>query len=147
MKVKVFTGFQFVPKKQKRKRTPHNKRYSKLVYCVCGQDENGYYALVNLPNNRKINFTKASFSLKDRLVVFSHKLDENGKPICVYRTERTAKHDPGAKSQYTPFCKDYIYSGYIVKNNGELQFDMHELVGAYSLHNNLMKDRITLYEH
>lgn len=147
MNVKVFTGFQFVPKQKKKPRIAHGKRYTKIVYCVCGKDENGYYALVNLPDNRRLQFTKASFDLKGRTIVFSHKLDKNNKPICVYRNEDVTKHSPGIPQQYTPFCKDYVYSGYIIKRDGELYFDMHEIVGPYSLHHSLLTDKISLYDY
>lgn len=145
MQVKnVFTGFQFVPKPKKK---PQVTKCTNMAYCVCVKRDDGYYARINTSKGEKeIDFTPKSHNLKDRLIVFTKKLDKNKKPICVHRNEVTARYSPGISSQYTPFNNNYIYSGYVVKRNGIYYFDMKECIGAYSSYSSLVSEKIKLNE-
>lgn len=146
MQVKnIFTGFAFVPKPPKKK--VYDKRYTTIAYCICKKIDGKYYAAVNLKEDNQImEFTPKSYDLKNRLIVFSTKLDKNGKPICIYRSELEARHSPGVPRQYTPFCDNHVYSGHIVKKDGKHYFDMKELMGPYSINSHLVNKKITLYE-
>lgn len=150
----IFTGFQFVPKKpKKRVATPHGKQLSKLVHCVCKRVDDDFVAVVLITNSKmrankqELPFTENSYNLTNRLTVFTKKLDKHGKPTCICRSESTAKYSPGLPDYYTPFCNNYIYSGYIVRKDGKYWFDMHECVGAYSNHLDLANEKIVLYEN
>lgn len=143
MKVKnIFTGFAFVPKPPKK---PKLTKCSNIAYCVCVKTEKGHCASINTTDGvKELEFTPKSHNLKDRLIVFTRKLDKNKKPIAIYRSEYTAKYSPGLPSQYTPFNKNYIYSGYVVKRNGIYYFDMKECIGPYSVHSSLVSEKINL---
>lgn len=144
-KVKVFTGFAFVAKPPKKK--TYDKRYTNIAYCVCQLIDGKYVAAVNLKEDNQImDFTPKSYDLKNRLIVFTKKLDKNGKPISIYRSELEARHSPGIPRQYTPFCENYVYSGYIVKKDGKHYFDMKDLVGPYSVNAHLVNKKLLLYE-
>lgn len=141
-KIKVFTGFQFVPKPPKK---PKLTKYSNIAYCICGKNDKGYFASINTTDGYKeLEFTPNSYNLKNRLIVFTKKLDKNKKPIAIYRNEYTAKYSPGLPSQYTPFNRNYIYSGYIVKRDDKYYFDMKECIGPYSVHSALVNEKIKL---
>ena len=138
----IFTGFTFVPKPPKK---PQITKCTNKSYCVCVKRDDGYYASVNTTDGvKELDFTPKSHNLKDRLIVFTKKLDKNKKPIAIYRSEYTAKYSPGLPSQYTPFNKNYIYSGYVVKRNGIYYFDMKECIGPYSVHSSLVSEKIKL---
>lgn len=142
-KINVFTGFAFVPKPPKK--TKYDKRYTAIAYCVCQKIDGKYVAAVNLKEDNQImEFTPKSYDLKNRLIVFSKKLDKNGKPICIYRSETEARYSPGIPRQYTPFCENYVYSGYIVKKSGKHYFDMKEVIGPYSINTNLVNQKLNL---
>lgn len=139
---KLFTGFSFVPKTKKKSQIA---KCTNIVYCVCVRNDKGCYALINTTKGEKeIDFTPRSYNLKDRLVVFTRKLDKNKKPIAVYRNEFTAKYSPGIAAQYTPFNNGYIYSGYIVKRKETYYFDMKEVIGPYSINSSLVNEKIKL---
>lgn len=141
----LLTGFQFVPKKKKPKR---NTKCTNLVYCLCKQTDNGYVALINTSKEKTVlEFTPKSYELKNRLVVFTRKLDKHNKPICVYRSEMDAKLSPGLSIQYTPFCHNQIYSGYIFKKEDKYYFEMKEYIGPLSNYQELLNEKITLNEH
>lgn len=142
MQIKSITGFQFVPKTKKRSQTT---KCSNIVHCICVKRADGYYALINTTKGEmEIDFTPKSHSLKDRLIVFTKKLDNNKKPIAIYRTEMHAKHSPGLPSQYTPFNNNYIFSGYIVKRKNIYYFDAKDCIGPYSVHSSLVSEKIKL---
>lgn len=143
MQVKnVFTGFAFVPKPPKKSQTT---RCTNMSYCVCVKRDNGYYAVLNTTKGEKIvDFTPNSHNLKGKLIVFTKKLDEHNRPICVYRDEFTAKYGPGLPTQYTPFNNDYVYSGYVIKRKDVYYFDMKECIGPYRHNSELVKEKINL---
>lgn len=142
----LLTGFQFVPKTKKPK--INDKRCTNIVYCLCEQIDGKYFAVINTGKEKtKLEFTPKSYELRNKLVVFTHKLDRNKKPICIYRSELDARLSPGLPIQYTPFCNNQIYSGYIIKKEGKYYFDMKEYIGSSRNYHQLLNEKVTLNEH
>ena len=135
-------GFTFKIAKPKEHKETVKKVSNKLVQGVCFLDETDNIWKIHIPmsedseNNdamRVLEFTKDSYELKGKLYVFTKNKKERGKPICIVRTKEKALACPGLESMYTPFCKNWVYSGYIVKENGKTMFQMHEAVGIDGL--------------
>lgn len=142
----LLTGFQFVPKTRKTK--IHDTKCTNMVYCLCKQVDRKYLAVINIGKEKtELEFTPKSYNLKDKLVVFTHKLDKHKKPICIYRSEMDARLNPGLPVQYTPFCNNQIYSGYIIKKEGKYYFDMKHYVGPLSNYRELLNEKVNLNEH
>lgn len=110
------------------------KKKSKLMYCICSEEGNDYYANVNLaspektPNIIKLPFTDKSHSLVGRKIVFSKAPDKEGHYIKRYRDAMQARNFPGSSETYTPFRHNYVYSGYIVEIGNKQLFDMEDIV-------------------
>lgn len=111
------------------------KRLTKLVYAVCTQSEDGEFkanlrivSKTKRVTNMVISFTLESYYLTNKEKVFGIKPDERGKHICYIRTPLEAKLAPKQSKLYTPFCKDWVYSGYVVRIGKQLYFDIHEAV-------------------
>lgn len=138
-------GCSFKPIELKRHKISIKHRYNhkKKVYCVCIEETpNTFKAYVNIesnlefPDTRVIPFTEESYNLKGKTKVFTIQKDKNRRSICVLRNTETATHFPGIPTQYTPFKHKYVYSGYIMKINGEYQFEVNEVF-----------DHIDFYKH
>lgn len=134
MSKKPLTGLSF--KLVSPKRASYKpKKLSKLVYCVCTKSEDGNFKAnlrivsnTNRVTNMCVNFTLKSYQLTDKIRVFTIKPDKNGKHICYIRSPWEASIAPKTSNLYTPFCKDWVYSGHIVRIGKQLYFDVHEAV-------------------
>ena len=132
---KDITSLSFSLKKPKRFKSKNRpKRVSNSLYeGICFKDVDGTWkihvaydgAMLSLP------YTEDSYSL-NRQVVFAHDKDVKGRSKMFIRFEREYRFSPGLDSQYTPFCENCVYNGYIVKYNGKLYFDMNKYVGSYN---------------
>lgn len=111
------------------------KKLTKLVHCVCTQSEDGEFKAnlrivsnSNRVTNMCISFTLNSYSLKGKERVFTIKPDKHGKHICYIRSPWEAKTAAKTSRLYTPFCKNWVYSGYIVRIDKQLYFEIHEAI-------------------
>lgn len=133
-------GFTFKLAKPKVARTTNARKViSKLIKGTCFLDEDNIWK-IHIPMSlaednsamRVLEFTPKSYELRGKEYVFSKtQKGLNGKPICIIRTKEHAITFPGLESQYTPFCENWEYSGYIVKENNKTLFDIYETIGVY----------------
>ncbi|MBO7692964.1 MAG: hypothetical protein J6Y28_01650 [Acholeplasmatales bacterium] len=129
-----FTGFTFKPVINKRKNT-NKTSFKELVYCVCIEEKpHTFIAYVNpkenvkFLKNYKIPFTNKSYSLLGRVKVFDVRKTKSKKPIIYIRDKYDAIHHPGTSAEYTPFCHNYVYSGYIIRYDDGYKFDIVEVI-------------------
>ena len=135
MNSKPKPGLKFKLAVPKKKVSYKPKKLSSLVYCVCVQSEDGEFkANLRIVSNTKrvtnmiVSFTPESYYLTDKERVFTIKPDERGKHVCYIRTPWEAKIAPKASRLYTPFCKDWVYSGYIIRINKQLHFHIKDAI-------------------
>lgn len=86
---------------------------------LAGIDESSISAQLVLP------FTKQSFELKGKERVFST-IKDHDRYVCYIRTKDKANRFPGLKSQYTTVAPNWICSGWVVREDGKLKFDLSE---------------------
>lgn len=134
---KELKGLSFKPVETKRTRVSYKpRRLSKLIYAVCVKDketgEHRAYIVINNNPHRtilNISFSLDSYSLKGKERVFSKRIDpQTKKHICYIRTPREAAIAPTKSKLYTPFCENWVYSGYIVRIGKQNYFDIKEAI-------------------
>lgn len=135
---KPLIGLSFKPVETKKRKTTSSKphKLSKLIYAVCVKDkESGEYraniVVVGDPHRTILNipFSLDSYSLKGKEKVFSIKLDKQTKKhICYIRTPREAILSGEKSRTVTPFCEDWVYSGYLVRIGKLNYFQIKEAV-------------------
>lgn len=135
MNEKVKPGLKFKLATPKKKVSYKPKRISKLVHAICTQSEDGEFkANLRIVSNTKrvtnmcISFTLESYHLTNKERVFTIKPDKRGEHICYIRTPWEAYIAPKKSRLYTPFCKDWVYTGYIVRIGKGLYFDIKNAV-------------------
>ena len=96
-------------------------------------------SLVNdpdFPDYLVIPFTEKSLSLVGKEKVFGRNKDEYGRNVCYIRDKRFCTFHPGLPSQYTTIVEKEVCSGYVVRINGKLYFDMLDIHGiGENVHN------------
>ena len=103
---------------------------SKLCIGITIKEGDEYKIRVSLKNNSEypnfivIPFTKESLELKGKVIVYSHKKDKYGHYIAYYRDPYLCKLFPGLPSQYTAVRDKLICSGYVIRKDGKLMFDL-----------------------
>lgn len=145
---KPLSGLSFKPVETKKRKTTSSKphKLSKLIYAVCVKDkESGEYraniVVVGDPHRTILNipFSLDSYSLKGKEKVFSIKLDKQTKKhICYIRTPREAILSGEKSRTVTPFCEDWVYSGYLVRIGKLNYFQIKEAVW----HKDFIKDNL-----
>ena len=135
---KPLIGLSFKPVETKKRKTTSGKphKLSKLIYAVCVKDKNsGEYraniVIVGDPHRTILNipFFFFFYSLKGKEKVFSIKLDKQTKKhICYIRTPREAILSGEKSRTVTPFCEDWVYSGYLVRIGKLNYFQIKEAV-------------------
>ena len=135
---KPLIGLSFKPVETKKRKTTSSKphKLSKLIYAVCVKDkETGEYraniVIVGDPHRTILNipFSLDSYSLKGKEKVFSIKLDKQTKKhICYIRTPREAILSGEKSRTVTPFCEDWVYSGYLVRIGKNNYFQIKEAI-------------------
>lgn len=135
---KPLIGLSFKPVETKKRKITSSKphKLSKLIYAVCVKDkETGEYraniVIVGDPHRTILNipFSLDSYSLKGKEKVFSIKLDKQTKKhICYIRTPREAILSGEKSRTVTPFCEDWVYSGYLVRIGKNNYFQIKEAV-------------------
>ena len=135
---KPLIGLSFKPVETKKRKTTSSKphKLSKLIYAVCVKDnETGEYraniVIVGDPHRTILNipFSLDSYNLKGKEKVFSIKLDKQTKKhICYIRTPRETILSGEKSRTVTPFCEDWVYSGYLVRIGKLNYFQIKEAV-------------------
>lgn len=81
----------------------------------------------NISSQLVLPLTPESYVLKGREKVFS--VLEKDKGTCFIRTKEKAEMFPGLRSRYTTVCENWLCSGWVVRCNGKLMFDLKETIG------------------
>lgn len=115
------------------------KRVTKKLQGICFV-ENGVYKIhvtdpftttdddVEYPAQLLLEFTDKSYDLKGKMKVFVKQYHPEDKSICFCRTKDHATLFPGLKSNYVPMCHNWVCSGYVVRDNKQLKFDLIEAI-------------------
>lgn len=122
------------------------KHASIILYALANKDENGEWkATVNikgLTDYKKeldikpsvdtvvLPFTEKSFELKGRNIVFRVKKDKTGHWVKVIRPYDEANYFPGNSADFCTLCENCVFSGHIVKYEGEYKFNMSVFQGT-----------------
>lgn len=140
-------GFTIKPsviKKDKKVCSTH-KPLTRVLYCLARKkDDGGWEAHINtkgLDNFQDVTilpFTEDSFELKGRVDVFYHNKDRYNHYIHVIRDKFLSQINPGVTELYCTLCDGEIFSGYIVKVNGILMFNMLSYKGSKSEYEHLL---------
>ena len=118
-----------------RKKTSLEKVIGRKLYCVCTEDENGsIFANVTIgKDTTTMPFTQRSDNLKGKTIVFTKFKSKFGNIVKLLRDKSTATHFPGSVEHYTIFRNNYVYSGYVVKEDGLKKFDVTDIEDHVSL--------------
>ena len=136
-------SFKPVEKKQKHNTTSHHNKSRKL-YALCIKDENdNLFALIKIRSNGvtqkfTIPFSKNSYDITGKTKIFSKNRDSHNHIVSIIRSEQHAKQFPGIPELYTPLRKDYVYSGYIIKENDKKCFDIDECLESINIAEHLL---------
>ncbi len=141
-------GLKFKLAAPKKRVSYKPKKLTKLVYCVCVESEGHFKANLRIVSDTKrvtnmiIEFTTDSYYSTDKIRVFSIKPDKHGKHVCYIRTPWEASIAPKHSRLYTPFCKDWVYTGYIVRIGKQLYFQIKDAVW----HKDFIKEDLDIQE-
>ena len=120
----------------KRPKVSKPNRISRLCIGITVKEGDEYKIRVSLKNNSEypnfivIPFTKESLELKGKVIVYSHEKDKYGHYIAYYRDPSMCKLFPGLPTQYTAVIERLVCSGYVVRKDGKLMFDLKETHGV-----------------
>lgn len=121
-------GLRFVPAVKKESKP---KRISnKVVEGYCIIDIDGSYKIhVDVDDKGKLllPFTDDSFDTTGREIVFDIKPDKHGIKTMYIRRDRELRIYPGVTK--TPIAENRRFSGYIVKHDGKLKFQLKAYIG------------------
>lgn len=129
---------------KKRKSSDGYTKVGKLVQGTIIEDEDGNYKVSidsdgnGITKPMILSFTPRSFEIVNRTNVFTKIKDERGNRIRIIRDKEKAKFMPGLIEQYTPFAKNWIVKGYIVKEGIIRMFDFKDLVGIAGYNMNVL---------
>ena len=90
-------------------------------------------------NHKILPFTKRSYDLKGKTIIFSKTKGKYGYTRHV-RTEDKAKVFPGDSDKYVPFAPNWMVKGNIINDKGILKFDFVELLTIKGYTNMIQED-------
>lgn len=134
-----FNSFKLVPKKVFR-REGNKKLTTKLVRGLCIKLDGEYKIQLDVkalkpdiidkgqPDILVLGFTEESYELKGVTSVFSKEPDKKGRYTRYIRSETNAKFMAGSQERYVPFCHNWVCSGYIVRRDSKLMFELNECI-------------------
>ena len=91
----------------------------------------------DFPDYIIIPFTKRSLDLEGKPVVYSTKKDKTGHHVKYCRDSSKCKLFPGLPIQYTVVIERLVCSGYVIRKDGKLLFDLLDTHGIGDLLYNL----------
>lgn len=91
----------------------------------------------DFPDYIVIPFTKRSLDLEGKPVVYSIKKDKTGHHVKYCRDSSKCKLFPGLPIQYTVVIERLVCSGYVIRKDGKLLFDLLDTHGIGNLLYNL----------
>ena len=128
--INLAKGFKKKPKASKL------NRVSRLCIGTTIKEGDEYKIRISLRNDPEypdflvVPFTKESLELKGKVVVYSHEKDKYGYHIKYHRDPSMCKLFPGLPTQYTAVIERLVCSGYVVRKDGKLMFDLKETHGV-----------------
>lgn len=131
-------GFTINLAKDFKKKPKVNKpnRVSRLCIGTTIKEGDEYKIRISLRNDPEypdflvVPFTKESLELKGKVVVYGHEKDKYGHHIKYHRDFSMCKLFPGLPTQYTAVIERLVCSGYVVRKDGKLMFDLKETHGV-----------------
>lgn len=128
-----FSFVDFKPKAKPKNNTSSKKKLTPLITCIAVRKDDKWFANIadqNLNNisDKEIPFTEQSFDLRGRIVVFSLEKDEHNHYIQYWRSPFEAMVAPHTSTKLCSLCDKHRFSGYIVKDDNGLRFDMKEYI-------------------
>lgn len=128
--INIAKGFKKKPK------TSKPNRISRLCIGTTIKEGDEYKIKISLRNDPEypdflvVPFTKESLELKGKVIVYSHEKDKYGHHIAYHRDPSMCKLFPGLPTQYTAVIERLVCSGYVVRKDGKLMFDLKETHGV-----------------
>ena len=130
---------------KKKSKPSKPNRISRLCIGTVIKDNDEYKIKLSLRNDPDypdylvIPFTKESLDLKGKTIVYLHKKDKFGHNIIYHRNSSVCELFPGHSSQYTVVVENVICSGYVIRKDGKLMFDLIETHGKGNFTHNMPK--------
>ena len=121
---------------KKKSKVSKPNRVSRLCIGTTIKEGDEYKIRISLRNDPEypdflvIPFTKESLELKGKVVVYGHEKDKYGHHIKYHRDPSMCKLFPGLPTQYTAVIERLVCSGYVVRKDGKLMFDLKETHGV-----------------
>lgn len=121
--------------KKKSNKTPLPNRISRLCLGTAIYISGVYKCKVSLRNDPDypdyivVPFTKESLDLKGKTIVYEQNKDEYGHYVKHYKDAELSRNFPGLPSQYTVVVEGEVCSGYVIRTEGKLYFDIKEVHG------------------
>lgn len=128
--INIAKGFKKNPK------TSKPNRISRLCIGTTIKEGNEYKIKISLRNDPEypdflvVPFTKESLELKGKVIVYSHEKDEYGHHIAYHRDPFMCKLFSELPTKYTAVIERLVCSGYVVRKDGKLMFDLKETHGV-----------------
>ena len=131
--INLAKGFKKKPKASKL------NRVSRLCIGTTIKEGDEYKIRISLRNDPEyhdflvVPFTKESLELKGKAIVYGHEKDKYGHNIEYHRDPSMCKFFPGLPSQYTAVIERLVSSGYVIRKDGKLMFDLKQThgIGGY----------------
>lgn len=120
---------------KKKPKASKPNRISRLCIGTTIKEGNEYKIKISLKNDPEypdfivIPFTKESLDLKGKTIVYSHEKDQYGHNIVYHRNSFMCKLSPGPTTKYTAVIERLVCSGYVIRKDGKLMFDLKETYG------------------
>lgn len=124
-----------IAKGLKRRNVNKPTRVSRLCIGIVIREDNDYKIRVSLRNDPDypdyiiVPFTLESLSLKGKTHVYGRNKDELGHNILYIRDQKWCDLYPGLLSQYSVVVENLVCSGYVVRKNGKLMFEIKDRHG------------------
>lgn len=128
--INIAKGFKKKPK------TSKPNRISRLCIGTTIKEGDEYKIKISLRNDPEypdflvVPFTKESLDLKGKAIVYSREKDKYGHYIAYHRDSSMCKLFPGLPTKYTVVVEKLVCSGYVVRKDGKLMFDLKETHGV-----------------
>lgn len=146
-----------IAKGVKKQSTPKPNRISRLCWGEVIEVDNEFKIKISLRNDPAypdylvVHFSSASIDLKGKTEVYSYQKDKLNNYIKHIRDKMVCKLFPGSTSQFTVVVPGNICSGFVIRNNGKLFFEIKKIHGrGYNALNEVKDININtplFYEH
>lgn len=121
---------------KKKSKASKPNRISRLCIGTTIKEGDEYKIRISLRNDPEypdflvVPFTKESLDLKGKVIVYGREKDKYGHYIAYHRDPSMCKLFPGLPTQYTAVREKLVCSGYVVRKDGKLMFDLKETHGV-----------------